>query len=547
MKKIVYILGVLMLIMIAVSVSAWWDGSWGYKKELNLTHTDHINEPILYNLSYICTSNCNSNYSDIRVVDDDTNTTLPFEMLNSSWYWRESATDPVYLQFIVPDATSNISIYYGNPDADYADTKLFNFTYLFVDNTDFVEGTYQQLDYDACVSNITYSDCQALCSFAVDCDMDGKEAWCADIQNNQDPIAICDSYPQFCIIHDYNFGVINKTQSSPDFGFGDTSLQVVNDSHPKEIERPFSGNIEFFVYAPVENLSSSTERYFIRAKQPYGYNFSFMQSPNAVTNNFVFQTQSWWNTGVAIEPEWMNLHITLGANGTNYSLYSSTETENTTPSFKYQMNDSILDVIPTWYIGKYGSAENITFYMAGLRASSDYDFNQYFEPNQPNLMSEESSGCTPDWLCSAYGTCLINDTQNCVNVTDNNLCGENYTGNFSEFSPNACDYCTPTWSCSLLGNCSGVVRPCLNVSDSLGCYNLTNLSSDLFAGNISLYDVNCSLPPTGYVAADVPYIVIDFIGTIPVKTKPMLPLIILTAVIAGLGTVAIIGVKKLKW
>jgi hypothetical protein len=48
--------------------------------------------------------------------------------------------------------------------------------------------------------------------------------------------------------------------------------------------------------------------------------------------------------------------------------------------------------------------------------------------------------CTPDWSCNGYGTCLINSTQNCNSVTDLNVCGEIYSGDYSEFTSQSCTY-----------------------------------------------------------------------------------------------------------
>jgi hypothetical protein len=45
--------------------------------------------------------------------------------------------------------------------------------------------------------------------------------------------------------------------------------------------------------------------------------------------------------------------------------------------------------------------------------------------------------CIPDWACSGYGAC-IGGHITCNAVTDTNICGESYTGNYSEFTPPFC-------------------------------------------------------------------------------------------------------------
>jgi len=47
------------------------------------------------------------------------------------------------------------------------------------------------------------------------------------------------------------------------------------------------------------------------------------------------------------------------------------------------------------------------------------------------------SPCTPDWSCSGYSECLLNE-QECDEVTDLNACGEVYGGDYSEFSLQSC-------------------------------------------------------------------------------------------------------------
>jgi hypothetical protein len=51
-----------------------------------------------------------------------------------------------------------------------------------------------------------------------------------------------------------------------------------------------------------------------------------------------------------------------------------------------------------------------------------------------------SGPCVPNWSCSGYGSCLINDTELCNAVTDLNTCSESYGGDYSEFTPQSCTY-----------------------------------------------------------------------------------------------------------
>lgn len=53
--------------------------------------------------------------------------------------------------------------------------------------------------------------------------------------------------------------------------------------------------------------------------------------------------------------------------------------------------------------------------------------------------------CTPDWTCNGYGACLFNNTKECNSVTDLNICGDTYLGDYSEFPPQLCIYQNNTY------------------------------------------------------------------------------------------------------
>lgn len=68
--------------------------------------------------------------------------------------------------------------------------------------------------------------------------------------------------------------------------------------------------------------------------------------------------------------------------------------------------------------------------------------------------------CEPDWVCNGYGYCLLNSTQPCISVTDNNTCGMSYSGDYSEFTPQPCIYGGCYQEFSTIGtDCGGVANP----------------------------------------------------------------------------------------
>ena len=105
--------------------------------------------------------------------------------------------------------------------------------------------------------------------------------------------------------------------------------------------------------------------------------------------------------------------------------------------------------------------------------------------------------CASTFVCDGYGTgtCLLNDTDtaSCNSVNDTNSCGRIYSGDFSEFlnQTGICDSCTPSFSCD--GFSAGVCNitsetsndTCNSVNDGNGCFALTGLGADQYAGNFS--------------------------------------------------------------
>lgn len=87
--------------------------------------------------------------------------------------------------------------------------------------------------------------------------------------------------------------------------------------------------------------------------------------------------------------------------------------------------------------------------------------------------------CTPDWVCAGYGACNISDLAPCNSTTDNNACGQAYTGNFSEFTPQSCDYCDDDTSL-VVGVCDSITdTQTLTYTDANWniCCNITQIGA----------------------------------------------------------------------
>jgi hypothetical protein len=111
--------------------------------------------------------------------------------------------------------------------------------------------------------------------------------------------------------------------------------------------------------------------------------------------------------------------------------------------------------------------------------------------------------CTPDWTCNGYASCGFDDNRSCNSVADLNTCGDSYTGNYSEFTPQSCNYCTSTYS-NTTSACVGGFQNNTYVYTNTCCYD-TGLPSDC---NIPTNTTSaCIITPgyqANYEATDVP-------------------------------------------
>lgn len=104
--------------------------------------------------------------------------------------------------------------------------------------------------------------------------------------------------------------------------------------------------------------------------------------------------------------------------------------------------------------------------------------------------------CIPDWSCSGYGTCNESDLAICTGVTDLNSCSMNYTGNYSGFLPQECNYCsidlTELNRTDCINDWQIVGYEDLNFAS---CCNITGLAFDCMFGNESIGFLNqtCSI------------------------------------------------------
>lgn len=90
--------------------------------------------------------------------------------------------------------------------------------------------------------------------------------------------------------------------------------------------------------------------------------------------------------------------------------------------------------------------------------------------------------CEPDWVCSGYGSCNISDEAPCNNVSDINSCGQAYSGDYSEFEAQSCDYCVAVYPEPVIDlstcNINGSKSIYNEVTNYDTCCNVTGLLTD---------------------------------------------------------------------
>lgn len=93
----------------------WWDTDWRYKKSVTISGGT-ANYQMMMTIGFssggdvTLNSHCNTDFSDVRFIDSDEDTELP--------YWLESKTDSDNAVFWVKtDGADTIYIYYGNATA----------------------------------------------------------------------------------------------------------------------------------------------------------------------------------------------------------------------------------------------------------------------------------------------------------------------------------------------------------------------------------------------------------------------------------------------
>jgi hypothetical protein len=109
----------------------------------------------------------------------------------------------------------------------------------------------------------------------------------------------------------------------------------------------------------------------------------------------------------------------------------------------------------------------------------------------------DTCGCEPDWVPGPWSACGTDDLQT-ASFIDANDCGDP-SGKPDDITQ-ACDYCTPSWTCDELSCQSDDTMSCSAVTDSNGCFALTGLDSDTYTGDYSEFSTQtCDFDGNGVI------------------------------------------------
>jgi hypothetical protein len=169
--------------------------------------------------------------------------------------------------------------------------------------------------------------------------------------------------------------------------------------------------------------------------------------------------------------------------------------------------------------------------------------NDELDSPSEEYISFQIDVCIPAWVCSGYDACFANDTQACNAVTDTNVCGEAYGGDYSEFPAQSCNYCTATATTSVTHFGNTTCQYDLLMTNWAACCNVTQLGSDCLytfttppttanftaTDSITVFEA-CSAYLATYAVADLDNIFADMLGTTGAVFVAFIGLIVLVLI-----------------
>lgn len=244
-----------------------------------------------------------------------------------------------------------------------------------------------------------------------------------------------------------------------------TNSSVVNDTQTTFVVDWEQGIASFYINCSDGELvgNSGSYNFYLDNEVP---------NINSVTPN-IFNTTTFNGYQMDIVGNVTNLNL---VNVTRIIYYPNTTT------FYYNETTSFVD---TTFLG-WSETYNTT-----LEPNGVYTMIIYAEDLVNTITkyySFEVDNCVPSWACDGYDSCNISDEAECNSVVDENVCGLPYSGDYTEFSVQSCDYCAYDLVYINQSECDSATN---NKSiwyyddDFETCCNITGLPSDCAFGNES--------------------------------------------------------------
>ena len=196
------------------------------------------------------------------------------------------------------------------------------------------------------------------------------------------------------------------------------------------------------------------------------------------------------------------INVTISSNSTwipgKYIVYSRLSDISTENIYDFDMKNITLLCTPNWIVDNNPCESNDTKLLIYIDANNCNKTDRLPENNGTYVFCDY---CASNWTCLSYAECLPDDAQYCNSTLDlndcygqTNLSADMYYGNMSEFESQTCDYCAPDW---ILNESWSMCDDDIQFGkyyDGNKCYAQTNLTSDLEGKPV---DVNrsCELVP----------------------------------------------------
>ena len=304
----------------------------------------------------------------------------------------------------------------------------------------------------------------------------------------------------------YNVSQLSNCSIYIESALNQTSNNVngVNSFYISDMDN--DGTYYYYVYCenPDDNDTSESRHYHYHANSPLIY----MTQPNHDNTTSLYNITAMEVIGYIINGNLTEVNETIRNSTTTLFQNDSSLLPTGTPLLNLS---KIIDV-STWGTG--------TFYY------DIYAIDEALNPSIENI-SFIITECVPSWECTGYGSCNTSDLQACNSTFDFNYCGVAYTGDYSEFSPVACNYCTASTIQISQSDCgfyvTGRQKTLYNYTNYAACCDLTGIptdcdanylfgvgnSSSFTSGTWALYIVDSDCSHFEYDAADAAPAIID--------------------------------------